>query len=188
MKTKSYSVYTFDELSEKAKEHAKQKYYENEDYPFLGEDLKESLKDRAPYWKETELQYSLSCCQGDGLSFSGTLDLKAFLEKFFPAMKRAGVMLEYIYKIYSTGNKGHYQYAARAQVDIDYNYTRGRQHKRLDKLAESIVEKVRDEYMDVCKKLEKEGYGILEYRMTDDEFAEHCEVNNYEFTEDGTLA
>ena len=189
MRIEETKFYTFDELSKEAKEKAKAKYYELEDDPWLEDDLNESLKDKACYWKEAKLQYSLSCCQGDGLSFSGTLDLKAFLAEFFPKMRRQNVMLEYIYKIYSTGNKGHYQYAAENQIDMDINVQPGpgKDYKRLDQQADIILERVKDEYMTVCKALEKEWYSILEYRMSDVEFSEHCEANTYEFYEDGKM-
>lgn len=187
MKTKTYQVYIFDELSKEAKEYAKQKYYESEDYCFLESDLTERLRELAPYWKETKLAFSLSCCQGDGLSFSGTLALMPFLNKFFHEMRRKEVLCEYIYKIYSKGNKGHYTYASKNDIDIEYNYQSGKEHKRLEKLSEAVLECVQEDYLDVCKKLEKEGYGIIEYRMTDEEFSEYCDANEYEFTEDGKL-
>ena len=185
MKTKTITVYEFKDLDKEARDYAKSKYYEFEDYSFLTYDLTESLKDKAPYWKDINLQYSLSYSQGDGLSFSGELDIDLFLKTKMPQIKRMKVMKEFIYKIYSTGNRGHYTYASRNDVDIDFNYQTGKEYKRLEKQAFYILDAVRDDYLALCKKLEKEGYEILEYRMDDDEFQEHCEANNYEFDVNG---
>ena len=185
MKTKTITVYEFKDLDKKAREYAKEKYYEIEDYPFLTEDLTASLEDLAPYWKDTKLQYSLGYRQGDGLSFSGELDIEIFLKEKMPQIKRKKVMKEFIYKIYATGNKGHYSYASPKDVAIEFNYQTGKEYKRLEKEAISILKTVQDDYFDLCKKLEKEGYSILEYRMNDDEFQEHCEINEYEFDING---
>ncbi len=42
-------------------------------------------------------------------------------------------------------------------------------------------------YLSICYKLEKEGYGIIEYRMDDKEFAEFSDSNNYEYLESGKM-
>ena len=52
MRTIETKVYSFSELSNEAKEKAIEKYYENENYPFLSDDLTESCKE---YFKENEL-------------------------------------------------------------------------------------------------------------------------------------
>lgn len=187
MKTKTITVYEFKDLDEKAKEYAKNKWYETEDYPFLTNDLTERLKDIAPYWSNIRLQYSLSYSQGDGLSFSGELDIELFLKTKMPELRRKEILKEFIYKIYSTGNRGHYAFASQNDVDMEFNYQTGKEYKRLEKKASSVLEAVREDYLDVCKELEREGYKILEYRMTDDEFQEQCEANNYEFDINGKI-
>jgi hypothetical protein len=185
MKTKAYNVYTFSELSQSARETAKRRYYETEEYEFLGEELKERLSQIAPYWEDVKIFYSLSCCQGDGLSFEGTLDIKKFLDTKSPSFRRPKVMQDYIYKIISTGNKGRYTYASRGDVDWECNYSHGKERKRLDKAALSILEAVQDNYLSICKNLERYGYSILEYRMDDKEFEDLSDSNEWEYTIDG---
>ena len=52
---------------------------------------------------------------------------------------------------------------------------------------EKINEQFKSIYLDICKKLEKEGYAELEYRMDYKEFSEHCEANTYNFFKDGRM-
>ena len=46
--------------------------------------------------------------------------------------------------------------------------------RHINKLFEPILEDIENYYVDLCSKLEKYGYSILEYRMTFDEMEEHC--------------
>ena len=82
METRTYNVYKFNELTKEAKENAINKWYEDEEYPFLEEDLRQELEniDTLKLFSDVKLQYSLSCCQGDGLSFSASIDIDAWLK------------------------------------------------------------------------------------------------------------
>jgi hypothetical protein len=53
--------------------------------------------------------------------------------------------------------------------------------------SDEATQELRDIYFDICSKLEKLGYGILEYRMDNEEFLELCEANEYTFLPDGTM-
>lgn len=154
-------VYSFDELSEEAKEKAIEKWYENEDYPWMEEDLTESckalLEENGCTFEDINLSYSLSYGQGDGLCFTG-----------------------YISKNGNTLRLTHnYRYYFASSVEMNYTDSEGEDIEE--------VKELKDIYFNICKELEKEGYGILEYRMDFSEFSEHCEANNYEFTEDGKM-
>ena len=69
--TREYKVYNFNELNNESKDYAIEKYYETEDYYFLEDDILEELYqlDKHKIFEEVKLRYSLSWCQGDGLSF-----------------------------------------------------------------------------------------------------------------------
>lgn len=68
----------FDALSEEAKEKAREWYRDGNDMPYLEEYLKEfiqeELEQREYKVKELKPLYSLSNCQGDGVSFTATLE------------------------------------------------------------------------------------------------------------------
>ena len=93
-------------------------------------------------------------------------------------------------KVFSNGNQGHYTYAS--TNDIDYEI-----YSDDPDLADSaeiiytfrdeILPEIQNHYMKLCKSLEKYGYSILDYRMNFEEFAEHCQANNYYFKENGQL-
>jgi hypothetical protein len=161
MKTRTINVYEFSELSEEAKEKAISKWYENEDYPFLEEDLTESLtsllEQKGCKFEDICVLYSLSYSQGDGLCFTGSIS-------------KDGKELKLTH---------NYRYYFAKSVEMAF----------FDKDGEDVDEnkELQDIYFAVCNEIEKEGYSILEYRMNNTEFSEHCKMNNYEFDEDGNM-
>lgn len=187
--TKEYKVFDFKELSDEVKQEIIDKHYQYEDYPFLTDDLIEELDYQDKYFDDINLQYSLSWSQGDGLSFSGQFNLKKFLDKGYSKKlsnwkKRA--ILEYIYKIHSTGNVRHYCFASKDDIEFEYNYT-DKELKRLEILIDDIVEEIKEYYINLCFKLEKYGYSILEYRMDFGEFEEMADSNGYKYLEFGKI-
>ena len=161
MRTIETTIYKFDELSIEAKETAKRKWYDAEEYDNLSEDLTESAKCLLEMagieHTGLKLYYSLSYSQGDGLCMIGNL-------------VKGGNSLKLTHS-------SRYYYAKSVSMEF------------IDETGEEVdeIEELKSVYFKICAKLEKEGYGILEYRMTDAEFSELCESNNYEFTEDGKL-
>ncbi len=165
MKTREYKVYQFKELSEEAKENAIRIWYESEDYPFLSDDLTESCKtllegNKIQYNNDLNLGYSLSCCQGDGLNFTGNFQWK-----------------KYDIKITHS-----WRYPFASSSDISIVNEEGEDIENV-----KIREQFKNIYLNICNELEKEGYGILEYRMNDEEFTELCEWNDYWFLDNGKM-
>jgi len=165
MKTISINLYKFSELSEEAKQTAIQKYYESEEYPFLEDDLTENccelLREKDIDINNINLFYSLSYSQGDGLCFTGEL-------------KKDGITL-------NLTHNGHYYYAK--SVNMEYYDADGEEIEEENETAQEL----KSIYFDICDKLEKEGYSILEYRMNNEEMSELCEANDYYFLENGTM-
>lgn len=190
--TRNYQVYDFKELSKEAKYYAIEKWYENEDYPFLEDYIQEELHqlDEHEIFEDIKLQYSLSYCQGDGLSFSAHINLKNFLDNIYSKKLqqfKKDTIQNYIYKCYSKGNTGHYCYASKSDIEYYENYQNGIERKYIDILWQDILEEIKKYYMNICNNLEKYGYSILEYRMNDEEFSEFCEDNEYKFFENGKM-
>lgn len=177
--TKEYEVFNFDELSEEVKQNVIDKYYEKEDYPFLEDDMYCGVDHFNEYniFEDVKLQYSLRYCQGDGLSFECNINILNFLNNLYskklPEYKK-NTINEYIWKVYSKGNNGMYCYASKSDIDFDCNYCDGIDRPLLDKLWNDIMGEI-------------EGYSILDYRMSFDEFSEHCECNEYRFLENGKI-
>jgi hypothetical protein len=185
-------VFAFSELSKEVQEKVIAKWYELEDYPSLTEDLTESLKAmNKQCFYDVKLSYSLSYCQGDGLSFTGTLDFEKFLENIYskrenlkPSVKKA--LSELVFYIRSKGNAGRYAYSSKSDIEFEYNSNDTYTH--LENMFESdILPEIQDYYMSICRDIETEGYNILDYRMSIDEFTELAESNSYEYFEDGKM-
>jgi hypothetical protein len=194
MKTKTINIYSFSELSEEAKEKAIEYFRnsKNEDYDLLNmfsDDVIECLKEDG--WNDVKLQYSLSCCQGDGLCFSGKLDLKYFLNNEYSqklTKYKVNALCEYIYSVHSKGNTGHYSYAHENQIDYSENYQDGIERKHIDKLWQDVLGEIKEYYLTLCKKFEKQGYNEIDYQLSDECIKEEIEANEYEFLENGKLA
>lgn len=125
-------------------------------------------------------------CQGDGLSFSGELDFKSYLEKNYSTLAnyKKSALCEYVYKIISKGNKGHYCYSSENQIEIEYNYF-NKELKHLEKLLEKILKDIKKDYVSLCYKFEKNGYNEIEYQQSFDVLKQSLIDNEVEFLENG---
>jgi len=164
MEKREYTVYKFNELSVEAKEKAIEKWYEQEDFFGLTDDLEESCKDlltanKVKLKEGLKIYYSLSYCQGDGLCFIGHF--------------------EYRNRDVKITHKGRYCYADSVTIDITDNDD--------NEAAKGVYDDFKAIYRDICKELEQNGYAAIEYRMNNEDFLEHCEANNYMFTADGEI-
>jgi hypothetical protein len=155
---------------------------------FFYDDVCELLKEKG--WNDVNLQYSFFCCQGDGLSFSGKLDLKYFLDSVYsvklPNWKKSAIC-KYIYSVISRGNTGYYYFANKNQIDYDENYQDGIERKYINKLWQNILEEIKDYYMTLCKQFEKQGYDEIDFQLSDECIIEDIQANELEFDEEGIL-
>ena len=191
MKTKTINIYSFDELSEKAKEKAQNHFGEHHadfETDNLEDDFTEQLKEDYPFFINPKFQWSLGYCQGDGLSFScDYIDLNIYLEKYYPNMKTSvfDALCNAIYNFKSNGNNGHYCYASKSDIDYEYNYYK--EYKHINNLLDKIVDEIREIYIDICKKFENQGYEAYSYLYTEEYAKDTCEANVYEFDEEGNI-
>jgi hypothetical protein len=191
MQTITLELFKFNELSEAAKETAIEQYRNSIDDVlwYFSDDIKEQLKEENIILGKNGLQYDLSHCQGDGLSFSGEFDVQKMVKLALPNLseKRQNIVNECIYNIYSSGNTGHYCYASENDIDIEYNYYNWNynRYSNLTALCEIVVEFTKDYYIDLCNKFEKQGYAEIEYQYSDEAIIENIFANDYDFTING---
>lgn len=195
MKKIQLNIYQFSELSEEAKQIAiedeRENKYKHGEYLYF---FKELCEERAKElgFNDIKLQYSLSYCQGDGLSF----ECKEFtkLEELYLKVlgkgkeKTAKFLAENTwYQI--TGNKGHYCYASKSDVDltIEWNCKEYDLNGNVFEVEKQVREMLEQKYIDLCKELEDAGYKEIEYENSDECIIEDIEANEYEFTEDGKI-
>jgi hypothetical protein len=157
-------VYKFNELSTEAKAKAKEWYY-GDGYvgdlsAVMQEQLELFLDGSGIDFKNAKVFYSLGYSQGDGVCFTGTFT-------------KDGLMMEL------THNSRYYYARSVTSQFFDANS----EEREEDEAGMDFF----NEYVNICRILEKHGYDLLEYRMPDDEFSEHCDINNYEFYESGKI-
>jgi hypothetical protein len=168
----SKKLYYFSELSDEAKEKARSWYNEVNDFPMLGSDLtnviKEELegqgfqvigkyddKGQLSGYSDLSILFSLSHSQGDGVSFEGTLNRDEIT--------------------YSVTQSGHYVH----EFTLDVTAT--------DENGEEleVTEKALSDMRKACKETERYGYEKIEYEQSPENVDEIIEANEYTFTEDG---
>ena len=189
------TVFKFEELNEKAKQFAVNHYRDNCNptahfSDVFDEGCMELIKSKG--FEEPVLQYSLSYCQGDGLSFrakkyNNMVDL--FKEVLGPGKDKTAQLLADNCTQVISGNNGHYQYAHKNQIDLFLeNWTSSinvENTDRIDEVVKKVLAKFEDIFMDLCKEMEDNGYKILEGMNSDKEIIETLIANEYDFEEDG---
>ena len=159
-----YEVYKFEELSDEAKEKVIAKWYENEQYEFLDEDIQEELyyllNEAGIKFRPAGVKayFSLSYSQGDGVCFTG----------IFWTDEDLNVLITH---------KSRYYYAD--SVEFEFKDASG-------ELVDDS-EEFKEKYLEICRKLEKYGYETIGYRMNNEEFQDHCDANTHEFRKDGRM-
>ena len=188
-------AYTFDELSDDAKEKLIEKFREDK-YEYLNLDY---FYDDCVYQLEElgfvnpKIQYSLGYCQGDGLSFEA--DKYTRLEDLY--IKELGKGKEHTAQVLAdnstficTGNKGRYCYASTSDIDLyieNYSSTINTDCENINNVVDIVRGELEDLYVDICSNLEKQGYDEIEYQLSDECIIEDIQCNEYEFTKEGKL-
>lgn len=199
--TKSYDVYTYDELSDEAKEKVKQMFLEwrGEDSDIFTEGCEEALNDLFPN-SDLKVQYDLSYSQGDGFNTYGTLKVDDLLNVDLSKYPLDGSSIKPLSD--KDAIKAACEVAGVSTIDLDKN------NRYCYSLADRIevtydtVEELTDEELkcledleafaqnvmgEINSKFEKSGYDYF-YEISEDEVREMADANEYEFTEDGKLA
>ena len=190
--------YSYNELSETAKENVKQWYLEDEiRNEFFYEDIVYTLKESFPR-SDLKVTYSLSCCQGDGLNIYGNLNLYDFIEKWNATEKEKRRIEFYLNNSshnFTFENNHRYSYSCKF---IDKKYIDDYVNDMIDDLQYNGISNINSEtikqfYIDMLdhfekldKQFETDGYNYL-YNCDDEEVEDFCMANDYYFTEDGTL-
>lgn len=191
--TKEYKIFTYNQLSEEAKEKAKQWYLDSQDpYTFTHDliadlEMKTGFSNLRPY-------YSLNYCQGDGLCLAGYIDFeeiqgdikKIFYKDFNISDYKALSELKEYSQI-DFNHTGHYY--NKYSVDIDI-YIHGNHSEKMyglmEKTANKLLKNIKKWYINTCDEYENQGYSFF-YDIEDGDLREYFDCMEYEFYEDGTL-
>ena len=182
-------IYTYPELSESAKEVAKQWYLDGQEPEIFKFDCEESI---ATLFSNSDLkvQFSLGYCQGDGFNIYGDLNINDIFDKLDMSNDKIEKIKNLIFdENISLRQNNHYNYSLKSQEDaeniaseIEEEDITSEQHN----LIVSFVCKVLDYISEIDKKYERDGYNYF-YEISNDVMEEICGNNQYEFTKDGNI-
>ena len=198
MRTIELNVYKYSELSDEAKEKAKEWYLNDDTRAYIfQQDCELYLKEAFPS-SELNVEFSLGYCQGDGLNIYGELCVNDLIERLAHEFTKKELAF---FKWYH--NKFGYEYIDMAQNPLRYSYCVCEHNDYMNEYQDTmeywqyrgipyaLLDRVNDlckDYMcDLCSQFEKDGYRFL-YEISDEEMEDTCEANGYEFYENGKIA
>ena len=191
MREVTTKVYTFEELSEQAKDKAREWFREatNADFSFESELITEDFEQQLEEYGFTnaKVNWSLSNCQGDGVSFIGKWSGKELL----PILKAAYggnipiKVTRVIPWLTITFRRKHFRYVHELTVDTIAEIENYYVSDRLQNLLNDIENTVDDYRIDICSILEKQGYSQIDYMYSNEYIDELIIANEYEFTQEG---
>ena len=197
MKTIELKVYTFDELSEQAKEKAREQWREDGlDYKWwddVYDDHKEKIKEVG--FEVTKMYFRGFWSQGDGAMFEYEgLDNK-LKEEFISNLNLSPMRKDWLRNnIYVSGSgkqSGHYSHENSCAHKIYWEVDNGDLHwsttfhKWLESFSQDFEEFIIDKYKDLARELYHALREEYEYLMSDEAVDETIRCNEYEFTEEG---
>lgn len=170
--TTEHTVYTIDELSEDARARAIEDYRQSiwesglDDLEYEMElKLEELFEQHGITDKGTQLRYSLSYSQGDGASFTGDIEWKAW---------RATIGTNYWGVRYKHWNSVEISEMTSIKTDKD--------------APQATEDKLMDIIHEIGKALERFGYDYIECITSDETILENIRANKYEYYSDGRAA
>lgn len=207
-------IYTYDELSDSAKETAKQYVLDTYHTPDLFTDL--IANDLQIFFganMKLDVEYSLNYSQGDGLNIYGTINVKTILD--FMGSDTAGALSEKYAGVLTDNEKETILKWCDEYCDIHYNgigiitiprnlmnycYCMADSIEFADDWATELhyydvedtdilfkLEKaVQKLFTELCAIYKSWGYDYF-YELSDFEMNEICDANNIEFDEDGNV-
>lgn len=206
--TREYKVYNFSELSEDAKEKAKQWYLDDDFRPqefenIYTEDLHYLFNN-----SDLKMQFSLSYCQGDGLNIYGKLDLmdvfavirdtdhsgeqfKQYKDLFSEhEQKTIEAYMEACGREIELPYNRHYCYCVDDRVDFADEWIEILEYCRYKNIQIDTIRKMEKlvgmMFENLSATYEKYGYDYF-YNADDEVVNETCEANGWRFLEDGTF-
>ena len=206
-------AYRFEELSEAAKETAREWFreaheWDSSDSDMLTEQFQQDLESQYGM-SGMKVWWSLGSCQGDGVAFEGEPDIESMaaacaegqgwhaaacqqLRKLIDAAKvtafLAGRQEDPEWRVV-IGHEGRYYGWHSMNVNVYCQSAWGDIEvcqNTLDEIAALAAEAVCEICSEVCEVLETQGYAEIEYHESDEWIAQECDANEWRFRRDGT--
>lgn len=191
------AIYKFDELSREAKNRAKKDYLNDCRSYEWSEYIKAELENVFPH-SALLVEWSLNSCQGDGVNVYGSINPEdVFSDGGFTDKEKEIISNYYsecsIFEEYLTIPRNlSYNYCKAQEVETTEIIVADMEETGWDDVSQyaATIEKYRaamiNKAEEFCARMEKEGYEYL-YNISDADFQEIAEANDWEFFEDGRL-
>ena len=189
---KQITLYRFDELSEKAQEKVIERFRTDEILFFDGELIIESIYDKyETQISDMDIEYSGFWSQGDGASFTGTLDSDWLIENLLPDNLKELVRYvgcHFTRKTYMYVHENTVSSDLRNVIWADHIEDNERLSVHMSEKHMRDIEDCIEEYRrDICHEI----YSLLEeqyeYTYSEENIRELIEINDYLFHENGDL-
>ena len=206
--TITHNIYKFEELPEGIKKEAldTHRHYSVEDrdwWDYEYEYWNEKLENMG--YENPDISFSGFCSQGDGASFTCTIDIEKWIEQNsdnedYVLLKKWWDEIEFIVNIHRANYSGNYVHEN--TIDIEWNFYAYDLYREwdaslfpfskrvyekllnmLDDITDNMLESARGEMREIYKSLEKE----YEWLTSDENVAESLKCNEYEFDENGGM-
>lgn len=187
--SRTIQVLQFSELDEKAKaraiEEARQYCMDYDWHDYVVEQWKEKLEKKG--YRDIEIMFSGFGSQGDGASFTATVDLPAWLKakrlgKKYTELRTAD---DVDARIKRNDSRYVHQYTVDAEIETYAYLTDGVGHDEVERQAgeveELLTEDVRALSGQIYRDLEEEYFDV----SSDESIAHQLEINEWEFLPDG---
>ena len=195
MRKVNVNVYEFDELSKDVQEDVIARYRDRL-VNVLNDDLGVIMNSELNNYTDNlnfELRYSLNCCQGDGVSFTGSVEGKEELlalaslvyDNKIPKNILRLINWNIIYKIDFARSNYHYVHKYSVQINIIDNYDTNKDYCHINSAITEFEKAINKWYSQVCDTMEKFGYDTTENLYSDDNIKSYIEENECEFFIDG---
>lgn len=130
------------------------------------------------------IEWSLTCCQGDGVAFYGPVNMEIVSKRLlkgdiltgWKALDDAGDIRVKLGRI-----SNHYSHWNTMRVEVESN-------QGDEKLIDAIEKIILEDVQQTSRELEKIGYDEIEHILSDETLAENLEANEDEFHIDGSRA
>ena len=195
MRNVNVNVYEFDELSKDVQDEIIARYRDRLS-DFLEGDLKSIMNIEFHNHVNLDfvLSYSLNCCQGDGVSFTGSVEGKEELltlaslvyDNKIPKNILRLINWNIIYKIDFARSNYHYVHKYSVQINIIDNYNTNKDYCHINRAITEFEKAINKWYLNMCDNLEKFGYDTIENLYGDDNIRCYIDENGLEFFLDGS--
>lgn len=183
MQTKTYTVYTFDELSPEAQQRAIKEYHDNDDMPFLADDMNEYAHEliEANNIKLDKTEIGTDYAKRNWNNFSEKY--RCFFDLSYSQGDGAIIELEGQWKKYrvTVKQRGNYSTPSHCTITLEHLDNPDKE------VPEKAIEQFTKLYEAMCDELKKRGYREIEHQASDEYISEILRSNNCFYTAKGKV-